>query len=91
MSCDIVLFRFTIIWERIILIIWKNPTEARSSVLPGPQSAPTGAPRTRSSGASVAEQRLHQALAGWVGACVARCPCVAWDVTGPKVQNASTS
>ncbi len=31
------LFRCTIIWERIIVTIWANPSQARDSVSDGPQ------------------------------------------------------
>ena len=85
------MFRVTIIWEKTILIIWENPTEARGSVLARPQFLPTGAPRVESSGVSRVGQTLLQAAGGWASPCIARCRSAAWDASGLNLQSASTS
>jgi hypothetical protein len=67
------LFRCTIIWEKIIVIIWENSFQARESVSAWPQSPPMCAARMRRSGIWEVEQRLLRALAGGASACITRC------------------
>jgi hypothetical protein len=70
---DEVMFRCTIIWEKIIVIIWENSFQARESVSAWPQSPPMCAARMRRSGIWEVEQRLLRALAGGASACITRC------------------
>ena len=60
----VLMFRCTIIWEKIIVIIWENSFQARESVSAWPQSPPMCAARMRRSGIWEVEQRLLRALAG---------------------------
>jgi len=58
------MFRFTIIWEKLIVIIWANPLQARESASAWPQSPLLCAARMRRNGVWEVEQRLLRALAG---------------------------
>jgi hypothetical protein len=86
-----IMFRCTIIWEKIIVIIWANPFQARESVSAWPQFPLMCAAGMRRSGIWEVEHRLFRALVGGTSACITHCGLAASDASSRDVQTAARS